>query len=457
MDPDAFAGRHRDADVVISIAEDGMSVTADFYPPLGEGRPLSSDFVENLLMKKSIVYGIDWETITSTIEKTNRERRNHKSVVIARGREPVDQVPEHLKLKNDLVRPNREGVTEELTIDYKEFSPFVIVKKGEVLGETIEAQEGIPGISVKNEEVSSDKKTVEQITLGSNVELEHGKILATVNGRFVQKKNVISIVEVLEIESGVDYHTGNIIFPGDVIIKGEVKDGFKVYSGGSIVCYDTLDAYDVVSKQDLVAQVGIIGRGKGSLRVGGTVQAKFIENCQVKAKNTISIEDELLNSRLYTSGALHMGERGRIIGGETCAINGIEAFETGNKRGQYTSLQCGVDFISQKKFDSVKKRHTALNLKLQTVESLSLRYNRHDTSDLITKIKDELERLMRRMNALLEKINSNEEAIISVAGTAYPGTTIDICHYHFVVLEPLHRVRFHLDKTLGKVVPQTHG
>ena len=455
MDPNVYAGRHRDANVAVSITDDELQVIADFFPPLGDGRPLDMDKVEALLTRKGIVYGIDRELIEATLTKMNQEKKRFKDVVIASGKTPVDEVPGFLKLKEHLFKSSKQLDTDTDRIDYKAISPYIIVKKHEVLGTQMEPREGVPGISVKNEEIPPAKKQVEQIKLGTNVKMEDGNLVAVVEGRYVMNKNTVSIVEVLEVDGGVDYSTGNIIFPGDVVINGQVKDGFKVYSGGSVICRDTLDAYDVVSKRDLSAQGGIIGRGKRSVRCGGTVTTKFIENCTVKAKNTISVDDAVLNSRIYTTNDVRMGERGKIIGGETSAVNGIVAYETGNKTGQYTALQCGIDFISQKKFDTAKKKHTALNLKLQTVDSLSSKYRYSNTDGLRKRIKDELNRLVEAMNTLLEKINSNEDVVITVTGTAFPGTTIDICHYHFVVLEPLHRVRFYLDKTVGKVIADT--
>ena len=74
---------------------------------------------------------------------------------------------------------------------------------------------------------------------------------------------------------------------------------------------------------------------------------------------------------------------------------------------------------------------------------------------VIGKIQDQINSLVDKMNEQLERIYQNEDAVIEVKDTIYPGTALDICHNDFIVEEPMKHVRFKLDKTLGKVVAET--
>lgn len=452
-DPDAVAGRTRDGEVTINLSEDELTVFADFSPPIGNGNPLSLENIENFLNAQGITYGVDWDAIREVLFQCNTNRKTVKQAIIARGTPPRKAVPNYIKLKERLFQQKPLLDPHSPHIDFKEVSPFIIVKKGESIGREVEATPGESGITVKNEKITPGTQEVIKFALGENVrQREDGTIAAAVEGRFEKKQNVISIEEVLDVEGGVDYHTGHIIFPGDVIIKGEVKDGFKVYSGGSIICKDILDAYDVVSKKDLIVASGIVGKNKGVLRVAGDIKAKFLENCLVKSKGSLYIQDEILNCRVYTLNHVSMGDKGKIIGGEMWAVQGISAYQIGNEPGQCPQLQCGIDFLAQKRLDQVKKKHTALYLKLQTLETLQKKRDSEELTRLAGKLKEGMKKLEEQMNRLLERVHRNEDAEIVVIDTIYPGTTIEICNFHYIIDSPMRNVRFRLNKEQGKII-----
>lgn len=456
-DPDRIAGRKRDGEVRITLSEDELTAFADFYPPLGAGHPLELSNLEHIIEANGITYGIDWNAVKEALLTCNTEHKVLEEVVIARGKKPEPSIPKYIKLKERLFHHKQPYDPDAPQIDFKSLTPYIIVKKGEVLGREIEAESGKEGITVKNEPIAPGKRQVVPFTPGEHVTVEDGVIKAAVEGRFEKKNNTISVARVLDVEGGVDYHTGNIIFPGDVIITGEIKDGFKVYAGGSVICKDTLDASDVVSKQDLVVSAGIIGKNKGLLRVGGSIEAKYIENCRVKARGDLNISDAIVNSHIKTTGNVNMGERGTIVGGDISAIQGIRAFRVGKEAGPCTTLQCGIDFIAQKKLDQVKKKHTALYLKLQTVEKLLKKEDKQELKLVKEKITKALSRLSSHMSKLLESIHKNETAEIVVVDAVYPGTTLEICNFHFIVHSTMKHVRFYLDKQQGKIIFEELG
>ncbi len=456
-DPDRIAGRKRDGEVHISLSEDELTARADFYPPLGAGHPLELGNLEHSIEANGITYGIDLDAVREALLTCNTERKVLKEVVIARGKKPEPAVPRYIKLKDRLFHHKQPYDPDAPQIDFKSLTPYIIVKKGEVLGREIEARSGKEGITVKNEPIEPGKRSIVPFTPGEHVTVEDGVIKAAVEGRFEKKNNTISVARVLDIDGGVDYHTGNIIFPGDVIITGEIKDGFKVYAGGSVICKDTLDASDVVSKKDLVVSAGIIGKNKGLLRIGGSIEAKYIENCKVKARGDLNISDAIVNSHIKSMGKVEMGERGTIVGGDISAIQGIRAFRIGKEAGPCTVIQCGIDFIAQKKLDQVKQKHTALYLKLQTVEKLLKKEEKQELTIVKERITKALSRMSNQMSKLLESIHKNETADIVITDTVYPGTTIEICNFHFIVYTAMKHVRFFLDKQQGKILFEELG
>lgn len=132
-----------DGSVEIQVSEDDMIVTADFYPPSGGGKPIEEEDVRNNLMRFGIVYGVDWNTIKSTIVKCNYELVQINDFVIARGDVPVDEEPPHLDIEEHLLE-NPEWTADEdsLSLDYKQFTPYILVKKGEPLAQAIPIKKG---------------------------------------------------------------------------------------------------------------------------------------------------------------------------------------------------------------------------------------------------------------------------------------------------------------------------
>ncbi|MDZ7793182.1 MAG: flagellar assembly protein A [Spirochaetia bacterium] len=137
--------------VELHVSEDEMQVSLDCYPPQGQGELISPKVVESQLVDKEISYGIDWDTIQKTLFTCNTERRQISGVIIARGKTASPEIPEHLLLRKDLIKPTEEKPPKEepqdkrAQIDYRKRSPFTIVEKEEVLAKLKRKKRGASG------------------------------------------------------------------------------------------------------------------------------------------------------------------------------------------------------------------------------------------------------------------------------------------------------------------------
>lgn len=459
VNPDKFSGTHREGYADVSLAEDKLSAGLTLHPAIGGGQTLDRDLLEKQLSAEGIINGIDWEALTEGIFECNT---SHKIVSVpkaALGRRPLPFIPEHIRLEPKFTTIPGFGDLESQRIDFKAHSPYVIVKKNETLGSVIGAQEGVAGIDVFGQEVPAGRDDVVSYAPGENIIIENGIVLAACDGRFETRETTFSVNEVLTVKGDVDYHTGHILFPGDISIEGTVREGFQVSAGGSIFCTEVLEASKVSAKKDIVVGYGILGKKQGLVRAGGEVRAKFIENCTVKARGAVIVSDSILNSRIYTLDRVDLGEKGKVLGGALYAVNGVAALQAGNPAMQVTHIQCGVNFAAQEKLEKVKKRHTELYLKMQKAQDLlekeEYRKNRAQLEELTERLKEALNQVVAVMNTLLEKVNGNEKADIVIRDTAYPGVTIEICHVSYIVIAPMKKVRFYLDKERGKIVSDT--
>ena len=253
----------------------------------------------------------------------------------------------------------------------------------------------------------------------------------------------------------MDFSTGHIDFPGDVVIKGQIKQGFKVKAGGSLVCGKLIDASEIVCGGDLETGQGILGRMQGTVKVGGAVHAKFIENCYLEARGDVFVTTGCLNSVICTLGALSTGPKGVIIGGKISAQKGVSSFQIGSSAGVKTEIHCGIDYIVQQKLTWIRDRNIELALKLKQVDATLALRGRSDVKlmDLQGKLKTAIHRMNDSARTLVTSLDKNEDAVVLVRGDIYHGAYIEICHVSLVISASKSRVRFRLDKAFGIISP----
>ena len=281
--------------IELTISDDEMSAAMDFFPPSGDAPPLDLDDVREKIRTNRISADIDWKAIEEAVLTCNTDRLPVTDVQIAKGRLPVDAELAHLVVERDLAEPqHREAVTEYERIDYRNTSPFVLVKRGQVVARLVPATQGELGSTIFGKAIPYKTVKGDGHVPGKNVVQDGETLLSGCDGRLSLENDSISVSPALEIPHDVDFRTGHVDFPGDVLIHGDIKTGFKVQSGGSLVCLQTIEGADVSCEKDLVVKRGIIGKLRGSVHVKGSVSAKFVENTFLEAHGPIRIEVGIL-------------------------------------------------------------------------------------------------------------------------------------------------------------------
>lgn len=439
-------------EVKITFSSDEYKAYADFIPSSGEGAELSVSYVRSVILEAGLKHGVDWEIVDSTIMYCNLNKKSRTGVKIATGTAPESEVPEYWNLEEKFFKHAMGFDNEALKVDFKDRSPFIMVKKGELLARKVKGKKGVEGISVKKKPLPFKRKKIVQFTPGRNTIEKDDKLIAGTSGRYeVSESRRININDVLHIEGNVDYSTGNISFAKDVIIEGEVKDGFKVAAGGSLYCKSNLDASDILCRKDLTIDKGVIGRGTGIVRAGGKIKARFVENCDIESKEGIEIEKNIMNSKLFTLGYLEIGEKGSIVSSRITAELGVKTYNLGKSGSPNSEVNLGFSFIDQRFVDSLKQRVEVLKSKLETLEKLP---EHRKTEKKIALIKQIKEVILKGETELSEKIKSlykYPSASLSVYGKVYPGNIISICGVKYSVTEEKQKVKFYLNKESHRI------
>ena len=454
----AVFGEKNDGNLIISFSNGDVEVYADFTPPASSGYPMDIEAVTSILEKLNVVHGVCWDDIRRTLDECNGYRFPVKNVLIAKGEAPENEITEYFELNPQLIRKARK-IDARARIDHREYSPFVIVKKGQTLAKLKPLKPGKDGINVHGLNMPFNIISPEGVSCGTNTRIEGNRIIAEIHGQFIQNKNILLVQENLVIKGAVSYGTGNIVFPGDVYIGGPVSDGFKIFSGGSLTIKQTLDLTEAVAKGNILITGGVIGKGSALLKSGGVIKTKFIENCRVAARGSVMVESEIINSSIFALGRIEMGDKGMIVGGDIYAVHGIKTGGIGKKGGKTTHIHCGIDFVAQQEKERCNSRFRILTAKLTRLRELM------EGEELDAEKKASMKELFHRMEAeqqimsarileLMGNININENAAVEALGEIIPGTLIEICDIALFVQETLRKVRIRLDRASGKLIPE---
>jgi Predicted polymerase, most proteins contain PALM domain, HD hydrolase domain and Zn-ribbon domain len=186
------------------------------------------DEVRDVLKDKGIVYGISDDNLAVSISRENSEH-----IIIAQGTKPVDGDDDSINLKFTNER-KFEVINDR--VDYYSIGKVSSVEPGALLAESISGTTGKPGINIfgKTFPAKQGKKITLRAGWGAKLSDDGLEAYSEVKGWPEMKDDMVSVHEVLSVDSNVDLSTGNIEFSRDVLIKGSITDGMKVKAGNSV-------------------------------------------------------------------------------------------------------------------------------------------------------------------------------------------------------------------------------
>ncbi len=429
--------------IKIHISEDKMTAEVDLYPPGEGGSRFTTISVEADLNAEGVIFGVDKKGLEKGILRCLTEGNNVKGLVAARGLKAVKAVPSYWHLKKRLLSLPEADINSP-NVDYRETSPFFLVKKGEALAKRVPENPGTPGKNILGEILPAGVKDIRQFKPGESIIEKEGTLYAASLGRFEIREKVMSVNETLEIAGNVDYSTGHIAFPGDVIIHGSVSDGFRVAAGKSIFVKQTMDVSQVLSHGDLVVEGGIKGRGEALIRVSGRISAKFIENASVEAHGGIRIEKSGIHSKFFSLGLIDLGDAGVLVGGEVWALGGVKAGSIGRPGSPSCNLRAGCDYLVERKYKGLQEHIDRLETKLEKLKSRpNLKTGHHE---MISQVEEVLVKMNKSSKELLDQRYPNKEAVVTVIGKIAEGTEIHICELSMHLSSSMEAVTFFYDE-----------
>lgn len=336
--PAATAAGDRDAYVRVFQDTAHMVAQVEVEAPLGGGAELTREMLTGALDKNGVVHGFIPTAMEKVLAPTYGER-----LVVAEGTPPIDGENGVCKELFDREAVAQFQEREDGSVDYREMGLIRDVKAGTVICEVTPPTQGTPGTSVTGNVLKprEGKKAVLPIGEGTQASSDGRRVEAVYGGNLVFRNGRYCIDKVIRVQD-VDYDVGNITFSGDVQINGDVRDGFSIHSGGDITLHGQIGAVTVEAAGNIIIEKGVNGNGRAVLEAGKAIKAGFIENCIVRAGESISASS-IINSQVECEGGVDVTKsKGIICGGKITAFGSIKANEVGNEFNTLTVIVLGV-------------------------------------------------------------------------------------------------------------------
>lgn len=443
-----------DEDIEVSILEEQMKAYITLLPPLG-GKTLSKPDIIKLLNDKNVIFGIDEEKIDSLLKR--REYRT--PILIAEGLMPKEGNDGKVIFHISLEKNRKPLIKEDGNVDYFHLDIVENVNKGQLLATIIPPTEGVVGKTVTGKELQPKPGRQVRIGKGKNVVLSDDglQFFAGIDGRAELIGNSLHVYNTLEINGDVDTSTGNIDFVGNVIINGSVLTGFQVEAKGHIKVLGVVEGANLNASGDIVIKNGIQGLGKGTVKAGGKIVCKFIENANVDCGSDI-ISEAIMHSNVQSGGQIQVaGRKGLIVGGNIRAATGITASTIGSPMATSTNLEVGLSPSLRDEYKSLeselrkieaelKKSYQALNLLKRLKDEGNLSRDKKLLKQKVLRIQDNcnerLPLIRTRMEELEEIFSAVVDGTISARNVIYPGVQIIIGASNMKIYEDMKYVTF---------------
>jgi len=427
-----------DASVKVFITPDKMKASIMLIPPDG-GRALKMEEILTIMKEHGIKYGIDMETV----ENISKYPVYNENILVAEGVLPVNGENGRVKFHFNLKEDKKPTITEDGKVDFRNLDLIKNAKEGEILCSLEPPLKGTPGQSVLGEELPAKDGKPAVLPKGKNTAIsEDGQnLVSTINGQINYISGKVNVFQNYEVPADVDNSIGNINFIGNVIVRGNVLSGFIIQAGGNVEVGGVVEGATIIAGGDIILRRGMQGLGKGVLKSGGDIIAKYIENSNIDAKVDIKAE-AIMHSNIKCGNKLELtGKKGLLVGG-TCKVGKeISAKVIGSYMSTPTDIEVGIDPSLKERYKELRQEIEKIEEDLKKTEQAITILKKYQVLGKLTSDKQELlaksvrtkvfytnkiGQLKEETTYIEMKLQEEASGKIKVYSYIYPGTKVSI-------------------------------
>ena len=447
---------------LLTASNDLMTATARFYPPSNGGSLMTREEILNDLKHQNINFGIEQDAI----EAFFKNRQYCTDIVLARGREArqgSDAVIEYYFNTDLKARPT---LNDDGSVDFFNLNTLNHCKAGDIVARLFKEDAGESGINIMGNPIRPRDVKRANLQFSNNIALSEDRTILTakVDGHVCLVDGKVFVSNIYQVEN-VDNSTGNIEYAGTIVVSGNVCSNFSVKADGNVEIRGVVEGAYIEAGGDIIIARGMNGMGRGTLKAGGNVISKFIENATVESGGYVETE-AILHSRVLARTEVNvLSKKGFITGGYVSATNKKKKKNLGSSMGADTIVEVGVNPSLKKRFQELQKEAVEINKTLQQIQPITtaamqkisageklppdrLKY----VQTLAVAAKQKTERLEVVNSELIElqgMLETGAVAQVTVSGEVYGGTKIAIADAALTVKDTVKYCRFY--KSQGEV------
>ncbi len=412
---------------IIAYDDEGMTAYLTLQRRT-EDMPYDLSELKDILRNANVKHGVDDDALIAML----LEEKYGVPTVVAKGKLPEDGKDgyfEFLFNTNVVAHPKQN---EDGSVDYKDVCIYETVQKDQKVCVYHKFTGGTAGYSVTGQILMPKKGRDLPPIKGANLRMsEDGmEYFSNIEGKIEYKNGRIEISNVLEIQGDVDLTTGNIDYRGDVVIKGAVRSGMSVKVGGTLTVNGIVEGADLSSEKGILLRSGVVGGNDCHITCEGDVVGKFIESARVFAKGQIKC-NYLLNSDVTgRAGVVVEGRKACIIGGRTRSFTFVKTNNLGNDADVPTWVHVGVDTGFFSRLSELQNMKEELETKIQVYEErVHTEFDAPDYDDMVAELCKTVDfkvEVAAKITEMRETLSQAKDTFITVFGTAYPNSVVQI-------------------------------
>ncbi|MCR9144739.1 MAG: FapA family protein [bacterium] len=304
---------------------------------------LYEDVVE-LLDQKHIVYGIFGAEIKKHVEAYNQSmaKNPNQDLPVARGDRPQPGRDGRIDI---LVEPPQPVTFDDHgRADFRNVNRYRTVDKGQVLAKLTPPTAGKPGIDIFGQEIKPPEPATPELEDGPNVSFVPGsnEYIAREHGIFIHENNRIDVNPVLIVPGSVGLESGNVHYDGTVQIGGNIERAAMVSAIGDVEVGGAIESGEFRSGGSLTVKKGINTKREHMVRVGGDLQAVYVDNSNLTVDGHVVVHKSVITSQIVCYGDISVtGSGSALSGGEIYAFGSVSADFIGNRTGVLTKIYLG--------------------------------------------------------------------------------------------------------------------
>lgn len=421
-------------DLWITVSEDEMEA----YVICEKGaKTLSRKDIISELKQEGIVTGIDETAVSSILEG---RAGGDKPVLIAKGIAPKNGKDGWYEYFFEMKPERTPKLLPDGSVDYQNIEWFEVVEEEQKVAYYHEAEQGLGGLTVTGRVLPAHRGKEQNMLRGHGFRLlADGKTyVAAMNGRIELRGNQLLITK-LFIFDDITLATGNVDVDGSVYIRGNVGSKTTIKATEDIVVDGFIEAAYLECGGNIFLKKGMNASGDGSLKAARDIIGKFFEAVKAQAGGEIRA-NYCMNSELYAEGKIVIsGEKGALVGGKTCAVQGISVYHVGNHLGVPTRIRIGMDEKAHKKKFRLENEISEVRKELTVFRDAYAEIQRkyppevRNSMDMYLKVESaiytkeqELERLEAEEARFEESRKAAKDAAVVIRGKLYEGVEFEI-------------------------------